>query len=533
MIESNGGKAAKLYARLSTDREVYLKRARDNALLTLPHLMPPAGHSGSQELNQPYQSIGSRGLRHLASKLLLTSFPTTAPFFNYQVDDIVLEKITQTEGARGEVEEALDKRARAVMTEMASESFRPSAFEAFRQLLNAGNYLLHIPKDDSPRGFRLDSYVVQRDPKGNILQIVVEEEIAREALEPEVLKVIEENLDKSSDNGNNSEQPFKLYTHIERATKSRFTIYQEVEGFVVPGSEGSYVADKLEWLPLRLTKIEGEHYGRSYIEEFYGDLLSLEMLTKALVEGTASLAKVVFLVHPNSTVNIKKLAAAETGDFVQGDPNTITALQVEKRADFSVVQSHIDRLIQQLSYAFLMNSAVQRQGERVTAEEIRYMAGEIEDGLGGMYSLLAEEFQLPVVKLFEAKMEHRRNIPALPKGVVSPSIVTGLDALGRGHDLQNLDGFIVGLANTLGPEVIQTFVNVSEYIKRRGAAYGIDMSGLIKSQDEIEAEQQQQQMLQLVQQLGPNGINQIGSLMKGQMDNEAKANQATQEKANG
>lgn len=46
----------------------------------------------------------------------------------------------------------------------------------------------------------------------------------------------------------------------------------------------------------------------------------------------------------------------------------------------------------------LLNSAVQRNGERVTAEEIRYVAGELEDTLGGVYSLLSQELQLSLIR---------------------------------------------------------------------------------------------------------------------------------------
>ncbi|WP_416142518.1 portal protein [Escherichia coli] len=45
------------------------------------------------------------------------------------------------------------------------------------------------------------------------------------------------------------------------------------------------------------------------------------------------------------------------------------------------------------------NSAVQRTGERVTAEEIRYVASELEDTLGGVYSILSQELQLPLVRV--------------------------------------------------------------------------------------------------------------------------------------
>ena len=45
----------------------------------------------------------------------------------------------------------------------------------------------------------------------------------------------------------------------------------------------------------------------------------------------------------------------------------------------------------------------------------------------------------------------------------------------------------------LGPEAVSQFMNVSDYITRVGTALGIDMDGLIKSQEQIQQEQQQSQ----------------------------------------
>ena len=42
--------------------------------------------------------------------------------------------------------------------------------------------------------------------------------------------------------------------------------------------------------------VDGEDYGRGRVEEFLGDLQSLESLTQAITEGSAAAAKVVFLV---------------------------------------------------------------------------------------------------------------------------------------------------------------------------------------------------------------------------------------------
>ena len=169
-----------------------------------------------------------------------------------------------------------------------------------------------------------------------------------------------------------------------------------------------------------------------------------------------------------------------------------------------IAQQTASTVTQRLAQAFLMNTSVQRQGERVTAEEIRFMAGELEDALGGVYSILSQEFQLPLVSRIMDRMTKAKRIPALPKGIVRPAIVTGLEALGRGHDLQKLNLFMQTLG-TLGPEAMQS-VNMSDLISRVGTSLGIDMSGLVKTQEQMQEEQQQmmqeQQQMMQQQQLG-------------------------------
>jgi len=62
------------------------------------------------------------------------------------------------------------------------------------------------------------------------------------------------------------------------------------------------------------------------------------------------------------------------------------------------------------------------------------------------------------------------------------------------------------MAQSLGPEVLQQYVNLQDYIKRRATALGIDTEGLIKSEEQIAQEMQQAQMAQMAMQAGPNAI---------------------------
>lgn len=518
--------AKALFDQLATDREPYLKRARRAAELTVPSLFPKDGVGASTDFEEPSQSLGARGVRNLASKLQMALFPVNAPFFKYTIDDIALQQIA--EGQRGDVEKSLNSRERAVLDEMNGSLFRPVSFEACRQLLIAGNYLLFIPKKGKPRGFRLSSYVVKRDASGSVLDVIIKETMARTALPPEIAAHINKAPDTAS-----AERDAKVdvYTRISKELdKDSYVVSQEVDDVELPSEySGTYTKDNLPYLPLRFTYIEGENYGRSFCDEYIGDLNSLNELSKALRDGTVQGAKVVWMVHPNATVSVRKLAQANNGEFVQGAHDSVKPLQMDKSADFTVAERLIGQLTERLSFAFLLNTAIQRNGERVTAEEIRYMAGELDQGLGGVYSLLSEEFQLPVAKLYEIRMMFVRKVPPLPKEITNTSIVTGLDALGRGNDLNNLDALIAGAGQVVGAEQVARYLNAGEYFKRRGAALGIDMTNLIRSDEEIAQAEQAAQMQAMIQHLGPQALSQMGGLAKQQMVGDQAAEAAAGE----
>jgi hypothetical protein len=259
------------------------------------------------------------------------------------------------------------------------------------------------------------------------------------------------------------------------------------------------------------------------VEEYLGDLKSLEGLQQAIVEGAAAAAKILFLVNPNGVTDMKDLAEAENGAFREGMEQDVSVLQLQKYNDFRVAKDTADGIESRLSYAFLLNSAVQRGGERVTAEEIRYVANELESALGGIYSILSQELQLPLIRRLIYQMEKQKRLPVLPAKAVKPVIVTGLEALGRGNDLDKLDRFIAPIAQN--PEGAAR-INWGDYYTRRGTALGIDMKGLIKSEDQIAAEQQQAQQVAMMQQAMTPAINQAGGLLKEGMKNgESQASQ--------
>src|SRR5690554_6542899 len=150
--------------KLDTLRSAVLKRARDCAALTIPGLLPPEGHDETTPLKTPHQSMGARGVNNLSAKLLLALLPPNSPFFRLVVDDFTLEQLTKQEGMRAKVEEGLAAVERATMTEIETTNTRIVTGEALKHLIVTGNVLVYMPPEGGMRLFRLNQYVVVRDP---------------------------------------------------------------------------------------------------------------------------------------------------------------------------------------------------------------------------------------------------------------------------------------------------------------------------------------------------------------------------------
>lgn len=518
-MDSTVGSIQSIYQRLSTDRDPYLMRARESALYTIPSLFPPLGSNGTNKLYSPYQSLGARGINTLAAKLLLTLLPPNSPFFRYVLSDAVIAELTGRDDVRGDIENSLGAMEREVMSEVETSAMRAPVFECFKQLLVAGNCLIYFPDKGPVKTLRLDRFVVSRDPLGNLTEVITHEDMSPDNVPEELRALVSKQSPVNTGTTSTTLPTIPLYTRAKLAD-GQWNISQELNDVPVPGSSFTRPKDKLPYLALRFVPVSGESYGRGYIEEYIGDLKSLEGLSKAIVQGAAAAAKVLFLVRPNSTTSMKTLAQSETGDIREGNKEDVTVLQMEKYADFRVAKETIDSLKESLSFAFMLNTAVQRKGERVTAEEIRYMANELESALGGIYSTLAQDFQMPLLNLIQWRLQKEGRLPKLPG--VKPSPITGMEAIGRGQDRVKLAGFIGDITNTIGPEQAAPYLNISEFIKRMGASWSVDMKGLINTQEQIDAANQQAQMAKMMETLGPNAVNQLGGMAKQQMANSAE-----------
>jgi hypothetical protein len=450
------------YDHLTSYRTNFLQTAVECSELTIPYLIQRDEFRVThQSLKQPWQAVGAKGVVTLASKLMLALLPPQTTFFKLQLRDDKLGTELPAE-MRSELDLNFAKIERMVMDSIAASSDRVVVHQALKHLVVGGNALIYMGKDGL-KHYPLNRYVVERDGNGHVIEIVTKELINKKLLPK---NLVDEKMTNGVVGSSLHGDDVEIYTHV-KLDNNRWVWYQEAMDKQVPGSEGKAPKNATPWLVLRFNTVDGESYGRGRCEEFLGDLKSLNALSQSIVEGAAAAAKVVFVVSPSSTTKPSTIAQAGNGAIVQGRPEDIGVIQVGKTADFNTAMTMMQQLERRLAEAFLILNV--RQSERTTAEEVRLTQLELEQQLGGLFSLLTNEF-----------------------------------LLGRGQDRESLTAFVMTIAQTLGPEAMLQYINADEAIKRLAAAQGIDVLNLVKSMDQRQQEKQgalaqQQQMLQMQQ----------------------------------
>ena len=450
------------YDRLSSTRSQFLNTAIECAELTLPYLLTDdtSTTNSRKRLPMPWQSIGAKNVVSLASKLMLALLPPQTTFFKLQVRDDKLGEMDSPE-IRSELDLSFSKIERIIMDFIAASNDRVVVHQAIKHLIVGGNALIFMGKDGL-KNFPLNRFVVNRDGNGSVIEIVTKEMISKELLgdiAADTKRVVDDTESKDDD--------VDVYTYV-RLDNGRWVWHQEVFDKVIPGSRSTAPKNASPWLPLRFNTVDGEDYGRGRVEEFLGDYRALDALSQALIEGSAAAAKVVFMVSPSSTTKPATLAKAGNGAIIQGRPDDVSVVQVGKTADFATAANLAQQIERRVGEAFLQLNI--RQSER-----------------------------------------------KIPKEFVRPQIVAGVNALGRGQDRESLANFMGTIAQTLGPEALMKYINPSEVVKRLAAAQGIDALNLIKSEEQLNQEMQQQQQ----DQLGQSLVDQAGQLSKSPMAEQA------------
>lgn len=495
-----GSPAGERFKKLDNDRNAVLSRARDCAKLTIPSIVPDSGHSETQALITPFQALGSKLVNGLSSKLMLSLFPPNLSFFRL-VPPAKLKQAIKDSG-KDEIIDEVEKNYMLIEQEMMRsverQALRVPIFDSLKALIVSGNSLLY-KTEEGLKNYKLHNYVIVRDYFGNPMEIITKEGLNKNTLSPEM----QESLSKDQQDAEFSEDIIDLYTRCVLKDNVWYE-WQEVGDIFVDNSEITYSKkEDLPFIPLRWTAINGENYGRGHVEQYIGDFRSLEALYQILVETSEVSSKVIFGRRAGAIVDIVDLQEAKNGDFIEGDLEAdVSILRINKGGDLQIPLNMIQDLTRRLEQAFLSASSATRQSERTTATEVRYMANDLEESLGGLYSVMSLELQRPLAH--QLLSSSKVNVDLAISDIV---IVTGIDALGRNVELDKILQFTQIIQGMGSPELILPKMKLDGFIKMVGNAISLDVSTLIKTDEEIQAEQSAQQEQQLAMQGATNVVD--------------------------
>ena len=447
------------YSKLLEKRTTFLDIARDNALVTIPYLYPPEDLSVGDNLDKPYQSLGARGVNHLAASLLNILFPTDRPFFRLTFTE---DEETEVDPATlAQIDEKLAEIEKNIIKDFDKQSLRSNVYNALRLLLTGGTVVLsHL--DNNFRTLKLDQFVIKRKLNKTLDYIIIKDMISK---------------DKAGDISpmtvaKSAREEYSLYTVQQYLEDGEVTVWQELEDEVL----NKKTFKKAPIIVVVTNIIDGEDFGRSYVEELQGDLNTLELLSKAVAKTAALASKSIFMVSPDGLTRGRDVARANDGDVVAGRATDVTVLQSQKGQDLNIVFQQTQELKERLGKAFLLSTET-FPDRQLTATEARARVQEVEASLGGLYSMLSQTLQLPFIQLIIQNLEDRQVIPELPREV-DLNIVTGMDLLDRRTKVTQINEFLQFLS-MFGEQGLQ-YINMVALIEEVARGIGLDPSEFVQ-----------------------------------------------------
>jgi hypothetical protein len=104
-------------------------------------------------------------------------------------------------------------------------------------------------------------------------------------------------------------------------------------------------------------------------------------------------------------------------------------------------------------------------------------------------------------------MKKTGDLPKWKDNLITPTIVTGIEALGRTDELQRLDAAIQGTAQDLGPDVVAKYIKPGALLRRRFAALSVgDIESLVRTDEEVAQSDQQAAIREMAGKLGPQAL---------------------------
>lgn len=487
------------FSALDGDRQVMLDRFERLSQLTIPSVLPDENYDTAQDqLTNGFSSLGSQCVTHLTNKLMNAMFAPSRPFFRLGLDNNRIKQLADQLGVpEGDITDALAQGERSAMGELEREGCRESLYEGMTHLVTLGNVLMDMSGDTLVfTGIR--DYVVRRNAKGVMTCLIIREEVRYDDLEEDAQRKYE-----AAGYHCDYDKCVCTYKRVKLVKGMYRESYWVEDVDLGPEYAGKYKPENVPYRPLTWRLPLRQHYGVGRAEEYANDFATYDQLSEAGADGAILASQFKWLANPAGMTRPEDMSQSRNGDVIPGIKGDLELVFANIGQQLQTVMGLANEYKQRLGAGFLLSSAVTRQAERVTAEEIRMQIMELEGSLGGVYSRLALSIQGPLATwlLKKAKV----NI----KGTaIKPTVITGLDALSRNGDLERMRSFLtdVSALDSLQPPT-QAILNRDNIVSDMAAGNGVEKGRYVLSPEQQQANATAMQASALTQQAAVNTVD--------------------------
>lgn len=473
--------ASQLWTALDGKRQAFLTRMERCAAMTIPTLLLPTGHNHeSDDVTHDYQSIGAQATNHIVNKLMLSLFAPSRPFAKLQTGPKTKKQLAASKISQIDLDEILAAGEREAVKQLDSLAQRPKLYLLLRHLVITGNGLLVLGKDKM-RVMGLRTWCVKRNVNGDVQDLVIKERILFDELEDAITSL--PNLQRYT-----GETEVDHYKWIKRVAGGRYTMTQWInETQLPPQFNGRWTEEALPYRVITWNLSDEANYGTGLVEDYRGDLEALSALSESVVDGAILGTEFRWGVNPTGMTSVDDLKDSVNGDTLPASKDDINIINAGTGDGVKTADAIATKYEQRVARGFLLASAVIRDAERVTTEEVRLTANELETAYGGVYSTLASSLQLPVARWLFSSIDLN-----LGGSDIKVTILTGLDALSRSGDLDNFRMALGDLAQmaALPPAMVarMKWTPITAFI---GQGRGVDLKPFfMNDQEAADAEAQ-------------------------------------------
>lgn len=463
---------------------------------TIPSVFTKENTNESQQLQLDYDSTGAEAVNSMASNLGMTFFTPNRPFFRFEKTAELDEEAKKHNVEGVLLDTILAESERSVMKAGEVKSVRGGLTNAGKSVLITGNALLYMPKGETESMvvYGPKKWCVKRDGSGNMFECILEQCAQLMTFAPELQEHI-----KHARTANKDDDEVTVYTYMFRQGK-RWITYEAAEGITLTDTRKVYNLDTFPYHIQVWNLIDGEDYGRGLVEDYAGAFHALSGVAAAQAAIIAMIADTKFLVDARGGVDVTALNKAPAGSYVAGSADAIKATTAQFNVPYQMIEGAIERYSRIIGRAFLVNSSMVRNAERVTAEEINFLRDQLTSVYGPQYSNISTTTQPWLAKMLmrEVDVSHISRFSKI-------TITTGIDSLARSADNEGILKWLNALSilNSI-PDRLMNAIKPDQVSRSLAIGYGVKDKDYYKTDVELQADAKKEAMQAMAANVDPN-----------------------------